>query len=198
MLDTLLGEGRVGWVFAQPLRLTGAGVAVLSLSKLRLLLADRGLCGSARIALGFDTSPFRLSVSLVVSHDHACRFTFQVDAPCAGEHTLKVTIRAAIHRERANELGPSNGAAEHGEEVGVDANFEGPAARVRHGEALRKSCGQRGYNRLGSRAFFRHSYRPHVWIYLYYILRQSCDRFGDRRPVVPGRPDNSILIFTEP
>src|SRR5215510_8276987 len=149
------------------------------------------LLGEARVGL---------SVSLVVSHDHACRFTFQVDAPCAGEHTLKVTIRAAIHRERANELGPSNGAAEHGEEVGVDANFEGPAARVRHGEAFRKPCGQRGYNRLGSRALFQHSHRPHVWAYLYYISRQSCDGFRDKRPARadPGRPDNSILIFTKP
>jgi len=83
MLDTLLGEGRVGCVFAQPLRLTGAGVAVLSLSKLRLLLADRGLCGSARIALGFDTSSFRLSVSLVVSRHHAGGMASVKGAICA-------------------------------------------------------------------------------------------------------------------
>src|SRR5262245_19906175 len=136
--------------------------------------------GHHRLAPNSYASPFGLGVLLVVCTDSACRLALQVDAPRTSEHTLKVTLRAAIHRERADELGPSNGAVERGEEVGVDANLERPAACVRHGEAFRKLCGQHGYDRLASRALFRHSPWPRVWAYLYNISRQSCDGFGDR------------------
>jgi hypothetical protein len=83
-------------------------------------------------------------------------------------------------------LGPSNGAAERGEEVGVDANLERPAARIWHREAFWKLCGQHDYDRLGSRALFRHSPRP-CWLDLYYISRQSCDGFGDQTVNQTGR-----------
>jgi hypothetical protein len=55
------------------------------------------------------------------------------------------------------------------------------------------------YDRLASRALFRHSPRPRVWVYLHYISRQSCDGFGDKRPARPdaGVADNT-LIFTKP
>src|SRR5262245_33550815 len=66
---------------------------------------------------------FGLGVLLVLWTDSASRFALQVDAPRADEHALEVALRAAIHRERANEFGPSNGAAERGEEVGVDADL---------------------------------------------------------------------------
>jgi hypothetical protein len=152
-----------------------------------------------RLAPGSYAGLFGLGVLLVVCTDSARRFAFQIDAPRAGKHALKVTLRAAIHRERSNELGPSNAAAERGEEVGVDANLERPAARVWHGETFRKLCGQHGYDRLGSRALCRHSPRPRVWVYLYYISRQSCDGFGDKPLAGPdlGRPHNSTLIFTK-
>src|SRR5262245_18007706 len=116
-----------------------------------------------RLAPSSYAGLFGLGVLLVVCTDGACRFAFQVDAPRAGAHTVQITVRAAVHCERANELGPSNGAAERSEEVGVDANFKWPAARVRHGEALRKLCGQHRYDRFGSLALFRHSPRPHAW-----------------------------------
>src|SRR5262245_21688669 len=141
--------------------------------------------GHHRLAPNSYASSFGLGVLLVVCTDSACRLAFQIDAPRTSEHTLKVTLRAAIHRERADELGPLNGTAERGEEVDVDANLERPTARVRHGEAFRKLCGQHGYDRLGSLTLFRHSPRPHVWSYLYYFSRQLCDGFPHGRPDRP-------------
>jgi hypothetical protein len=47
---------------------------------------------------------------------------------------------------------------------------------------MRKLCGQHGYDRFGSRALFRHSPRP-VWVYLYYISRQSCDGCRDQTSI---------------
>src|SRR5262245_59244273 len=112
---------------------------------------------------------------------------------------FEVARRAAIHRERANEFGPSNGAAERGEEVGVDADLERPSARVRHGEALRKLCGQHRYERFGSLALFRHSPRPRAGC--------ICTTSHDNRATVSmtnGRSDrtpdvaDNTLIFAKP
>jgi len=65
-------------------------------------------------------------------------------------------------------------AAERGEEVGVDANFEGPAARVRHGEAFRKLCG------VGERPQRRDTPRR-IWVRADWRGRDGRIRQGLRR-----------------
>jgi hypothetical protein len=89
--------------------------------------------GHHRLAPNSYAGPFGLGVLLVVCTDSACRFAFQVDAPRAGEHALEVTVRAAIHRERAAATGYWVGGKKSNKIFGDRNNCTGNADIDNHG-----------------------------------------------------------------